>query len=123
MRRSSDEEGRYTSGQRDADSEAEDVPPAPTSTPLTDVESDNEPDPLSPTTSLAVEVADSCDICGYTEDEGIVGICLGIALPPGDIGWVQCDKYLKWFHHLCLGVEEDLIEDDWICSECSKFSV
>ena len=44
---------KYTSGQRDA--ESEDVPP---------VESDADPDPLSPTTSLAVEVADSCDICG-----------------------------------------------------------
>ena len=61
--------GKYTSGQRDADSDAGDVPP---------VESDADPDPLSPTTSLA----DSCDICGYTEDEGIVGIGLGISLPP-----------------------------------------
>ena len=103
-----------TLGQRDADSEGEDVPHAPKSTPLTDVENDNEPDPLSPTTSLAVVAGGSCYICSNTEDEGIAVIVLGIALPPGDIGWVQCDKCLKWFHLLCLGVEgEDLKEDDW----------
>ena len=67
---------------------------------LTDPDSDSEPDPLSPTTSLALGVADSCDICGYTEDEGIVGIGVGIALPPGDIGWIQCEGCLKWFHLL-----------------------
>ena len=99
----------------------EDEPPAPTSSTahLTDPDSDAEPDPLTPTTSLAVEVADSCDICGYTEDEGIVGIGLDIALPPGDIGWVQCEGCLKWFHLLCLGIEEDLTEDEWHCGKCS----
>ena len=74
------------------DSDAEDVRPAPTTSAatLTDVDSDGEEEPLSQRTSLAVEVTDSCDICGYTEDEGVVGIGLAIALPAGDILWVQC---------------------------------
>ena len=116
------ETGKYSGAQPDIDSHAEDAPPAPTSSTahLTDPDSDSEPDPLTPTTSLALEVADSCDICGYTEDEGIVGIGVGIALPPGDIGWVQCEGCLEWFHLLCLGIEEeDLTEDEWHCGKCS----
>ena len=113
--------GKYTSAQPDVDSDAEDERPAPTTSaaPLIEADSDGEEDPLSPTTSLAVEVTDCCDICGYTEDEGIVGIGLGIALPTGDILWVQCAVCLKWFHLLCLGIEdEDLPEDEWNCGKC-----
>ena len=83
------------------------------------MDTDSEPDPLFPTTSSAVEVADSSEICGYTEDEGIVGIGLGIALPQGYIGWFQCDECLKWNHLLYLGLEEDdLPEDEWKCGKC-----
>ena len=83
--------GKFSSAQPDAERDAEDITPAPTTStaPHTDAKSDGEEeDPLSPTTSLAVEVTDSCDICGFTEEEGLVGIGLGITLPPGDIGWV-----------------------------------
>ena len=114
--------GKYSSAQPDVESDAEDITPAPTtSTTLnTVVDSDNEPDPQLPTTSLAVEDTDgSCEICGYTEDEGIVGIGLGITLPAGDILWVECADCFKWFHILCLGIEEeDLSEGDWRCGKC-----
>ena len=101
------ESGKYTSGQPDIDNEAEDEQPSPTSS----------QDPLTSTTSLA----HSCDICGYTEGEGIAGFGIGLTLPPGDIEWVQCATCLKWFHLLCLGVEEeDLPEGDWKCAECRK---
>ena len=108
--------GKYTSAQPDVESDIEDVAPIPTTSVShsTDVDSDIDEEPLS-----AVEVVDSCEICGYTEDEGIVGIGLGIALPPGDIGWVQCEFCSKWYHLLCLGVdEEDLPDDEWNCGKC-----
>ena len=116
------EPGKSSGAQLD-DSESEDEPHAPTTStaPRTDVDSNAEQDAPSPTSCFAAVVADSCDICGYSEDEGIVGIGLGIALPPGDIEWVQCERCLKWYHLLCLGlVEEDLTEEEWYCSECSK---
>ena len=110
--------GKYTSAQPDVESDAEDVIPAPTSSTTPHTQSDTEPDPQSPTTSRA-EDDDSCDICGYTEEEGIVGIGLGMALPSRDIEWVQCDKCMKWYHLLCLGVEgEDLPEGNWLCGKC-----
>ena len=57
---------KYPGAQPDINSDAEDATPTPTSSTahLTDPDSDVEPDPLTPTTSLAVEVADCCDICG-----------------------------------------------------------
>ena len=114
--------GKYSAVQPDVESDAEDITPAPTTSraPHRDVDSDNEPAPQLPTTSLAVEDTDgSCEICGYTEDEGIVGIGLGIALPAGDILWVECADSFKWFHILCLGKEEeDLPEGDWRCGKC-----
>ena len=114
--------GKYTSAQPDLETEAEDVTPDPTSStaPHTDVNSDSdEEDPLSPTTTLAEEVKDSCEICGYTEEEGNVGIGLGIPLPARDIEWVQCAECLEWYHLLCLGIEdEDLPVGDWRCGKC-----
>ena len=115
------ESGKYTSAQPDVDTDAEDVTPAPKSSraPLTESDTDSEEELQSPTTTLAEESTDTCDICGYTEDEGIVGIGLGIALPPGDILWVQCEVCSTWFHLLCLGVEEeDLPAGAWRCGKC-----
>ena len=82
--------GKYTAAQAELESDAEDVPPAPTSSraPLTDIHTDSEEEIQSPTTTLAEEGTDSCDICGYKEGEGIVGIRLGMALPAGDFLWV-----------------------------------
>ena len=111
--------GKYSSARRDLESKEE--PPAPTTStaPPTDVDTDSKPDLLSQRTSSAVEVADNCEICGYTEDEGIDGIGLGLALQPGDIGWVQCDECLKWNQLLSLGLEEDdLPEVEWKCGKC-----
>ena len=113
--------GKYTAAQAEVESDAEDVTPAPTSSraPLTDIHTDSEELQSPTTTTLAEEGTDSCDICGYTEGEGIVGIGLGVALPAGDILWVSCEKCLKWFHLLCLGVEEeDLPAGDWRCGKC-----
>ena len=113
--------GKYTSAQPDVDSDAEDVTLAPTScrAPLTESDTDSEEELQSLTTTLAEEGTDTCDICGYTEDEGIVGIGLGIALPPGDILWVQCEVCSTWFHLLCLGIEEeDLPAGAWRCGKC-----
>ena len=113
--------GKYTAAQAEVESDAEDVTPAPTLSraPLTDIHTDSEEELHSPKTTLAEEGTDSCDICGYTEDEGIVGIGLGMALPTGDILWVSCEKCFKWFHILCLGVEEeDLPAGDWRCGKC-----
>ena len=104
--------GKYSAAQPDVESDAEDITPTPTTSraPHTDVDSHNEPGPQLPTTSLAVEDTDgSCEICGYTEDEGI-----GIALPARDILWVECADSFKWFHILCLGIEEG----DWRCGKC-----
>ena len=71
-------------------------------------------DPTIPTSSTD----DICEVCGYTEGEGIVGIGLGIRLPPGDIEWV-CDRCDTWFHLLCLDKnKEDIPEDEWICDKC-----
>ena len=103
------------------DCDAENVTPAPTSIRalLTDIHTDSEELQSPTTTPLAEEGTGSCDICGYTEDEGIVGFGLGMALPAGDILWVSCEKCLKWFHLLCLGVEEeDLPAGDWRCGKC-----
>ena len=110
--------GKYTSAQPDPESDTDDDTPAPTSStaPHTDVDEY----PLPPAISLAIEISkDSCDLCGFTDKEGLVGIGLGVPIPPGKLKWVQCETCSRWFHLLCLGIENSgLPKGPYMCDYC-----
>ena len=88
--------GQYTAAQPDIDTPTSTVP---TSSTVGSDESD-----------------EICEICGFSDESGLVGIGLGVPVE-GDIDWVQCDLCDKWYHLLCLALSKDGIPTDshWYC--------
>ena len=91
--------GQYTAAQPDIDTPTSTVP---TSSTVGSDESD-----------------EICEICGFSDESGLVGIGLGVPVE-GDIDWVQCDLCDKWYHLLCLALTKDEIPTDshWYCERC-----
>ena len=82
---------------------------------------------MGPGSPLAIPAATSstdsslepCSICFGTEANGLVGIGIGLKMPDEDVVWVQCDTCEKWYHLLCLDIEdpEDL-GAEFHCPDC-----
>ena len=89
-------------------------------------ESDDEIEPIMPQHNISppipVETDDeACPLCGWTKENGIVGIGIGILLDASDIQWVQCKSCTSWYHMECLGMESEDVgpDDDWFCDVCT----
>ena len=105
--------GRFTAAQTPAeDSTSDEEVPFRSATPLT-------PEPARPESSGESDVA--CPICGGTEENGIVGIGVGMNMQSQEISWVQCDICELWHHTDCVGLDKDEIAEDveWLCENCS----
>lgn len=71
------------------------------------------------TSSMISNKVDSCELCGGTDANRLVGFGTRARFRKGDIDWLNCKKCKKWFHLFCLGLEkQDGPEEEWFCDYC-----
>ena len=73
-------------------------------------------DPVVPTSSKDVEV---CGICGRGGSNGILD-ALNIIVDGNVLEWICCDFCSRWFHCICVGLDEsvDYSDVEWKCEDC-----
>ncbi|XP_078495837.1 uncharacterized protein LOC144751855 [Ciona intestinalis] len=56
---------------------------------------------------------DFCRLCGKNNSDVVMD-------------WICCDKYSRWFHRICLGLEKPnfqaLATESWLCCICTKIN-
>ena len=100
---------------------------AVSSNPLSDSSSSEGLEPQTPTHPTpiispvfpGVTDLEACKVCHGTEQNGLVGIGLGLQFDQEAVYWVACDKCGQWYHTICLDLEdsEDL-SGVWYCTNC-----
>ena len=85
--------GKYTAGRKDNDTDdcqIEDTKPTSSTAARSDIDIEGEEIVEAPPPDT-----DCCDICGHSEQDGTIGIGLGVPLPKDDggLGWVYCEVF------------------------------
>ena len=86
--------------------------------------SDDEIAPISDVASPSANPScdsslDVCNICKGTEENRFVGIGLGMRIIDEEVDWVQCNACDKWYHLLCLDIDDpDDIGEEYYCPNC-----
>ena len=72
--------------------------------------------PAVTTSSQDMEV---CGKCGRGESDGILET-LNIILSSNVLEWICCDSCSRWFHCICVDLDEagDYSDVDWKCEDC-----
>lgn len=73
--------------------------------------------PVVPTSSQGD--VEKCGICGGTEGDGTI-LQLNIVIDGDHLNWIQCDNCNKWYHCICVGLDEmeNFDEEEWLCPNC-----
>ena len=73
--------------------------------------------PAVPTSSQDAEV---CVRCGRGKSERILD-ALNIVVGSNILEWICCDSYDRWFHYICVGLNEakDYSDVEWRCDDSS----
>ena len=76
--------------------------------------------PSTPVASSSTDFSmESCNVCGGTEADGLVGIGPGLMMIDTEIDWIQYNSCDLWYHRLCLKINDaDDIGDEYYCPSC-----
>ena len=78
-------------------------------------EDESEPKIASPLLSSV----ECCHVCKGTERTALWGLSLGLRIIEEELDWVQCENCDRWYHLLCLNIDDhDDIGDTWVCEIC-----
>ena len=65
------------------------------------------------TVTTEEEVSDVCCMCELVFPEGVNG---------ENVTWIECDQCKRWFHQVCVGLEEEEVMDEtyFVCVKCCE---